>query len=96
MVRLSDGMGASGSATGCLISKTLVLTSAHVAMKFNGNKLVKVKPYEFCLQLFKDVNQSERIPIADFRYPKKFEDIYRRIEKAKNGDTNFDIYKLRK
>jgi V8-like Glu-specific endopeptidase len=62
--------------TGTLVTSCTVLTAAHNLFYFKeginkkDKKLVKIKPHQFCLGVYEDIEHSTKIDIVDWRYPK--------------------------
>ena len=74
MIRLRDSKGRTSIATGTLISKNLVLTSAHILFNNGKIQITEMIPFEFCLNLHKDRESPAtiRVPIADYKYAEEY------------------------
>ena len=75
-----------------MVSSCTVVTSAHAFVTFNKNKVVKFEPFEFCLDLHGDIREAKVIKVVDYRFPKEYEEICRKIEQSNSRDEKYRLF----
>jgi V8-like Glu-specific endopeptidase len=74
MVRLSpDAKGRPAIATGTLISKWAVLTSAHMLFYNHGLSIRMRRPLTFSINLHRAIDKALTVEVADFRWTREYE-----------------------
>jgi V8-like Glu-specific endopeptidase len=94
MVRLSpDAKGRPAIATGILISKWAVLTSAHMLFYNHGLCIRMKRPLTFSVNLHRTIDKAQTVEVADFRWPREYENIFNRYCNCKpDSDKAYQLF----